>query len=357
MASPTFHIVQRMAPGGIETLVLDLALADESIHVVSLEGSAGSLTRDWDRLAALGPRLTGLEKPDRLSPSHLRRLAGLFRAARPRAVVAHHVGPLLYGGLAARLAGVRGVAHVEHDGWHYGQPKRRRLARLAHRLVRPRRAAVSHATAMAAADALGPGDTVIIPNGIDLAQFRPRDQVAARDGLGLPQDVRIIGTVGRLSRVKGHDVLLNAAQRLPDDIHVALVGDGPERASLETLVRDLGIASRVHVLGHRDGVHQIYPAFDVLALPSRAEGLPRCIIEAQACGVPVVASDVGGTREAICPITGELVPAGDAARLATALGLVLSRPLARSPRLHVDPSFSFERTLDAYRALAQEHVR
>jgi glycosyltransferase involved in cell wall biosynthesis len=343
-----------MAPGGIETLVLDLALADPAVTVVSLEGTAERLADDWRPLEQLGDRFVGLDKQPGIMPALTTRLARMLRTERASAVIAHHVGPLVYGGLAARLAGVGRLVHVEHDAWHYAEPRRRRLAQLVHRVLRPRRVAVSRATAAAAVDALGVSDITIIPNGIDLQRFRPVDPSAARARLGLPASVRLVGSVGRLANVKGQDVLISALALMPAHVHAALVGDGPEADALRRRAVDLGLRDRTHFLGHRDRVEAIYPAFDVLCLPSRAEGLPRCIVEAQACGVPVVATAVGGVAEAVCPRTGVLAPPDQPDALARALMSALERGPVGRPRAFVDPFFSFTRTLEAYRALAQD---
>ena len=355
--SVVVHIVQRMAPGGIETLVLDLARNDPDIRVISLDGDADRLREDWPRLLELSDRFVALSKQPGLVPRLVPRIAALLRSWRATAIVAHHVGPLLYGGLAARMAGLGVRVHVEHDGWHYEDRSRARLGRLLDVLVQPRKVAVSRKTAEAAATALASDLIEIIPNGVDLNRFRPGDKAAARRELGLPADVALIGTVGRLTKVKGHDLLIEAAAYLPTT-HIVLAGDGEEREPLERQAKALELEDRIHFLGQCDRPERVYPAFDVFCLPSRAEGFPRAVIEAQACDIPVVAADVGGVREAVCPQTGRLVAAGDPLRLALALtamieGAVSGAVLGR-PRAFVDPRFSFDRTVAAYRSVASD---
>lgn len=349
----TIHIVQRMAPGGIESIVLDLARLDPETRVISLEGSHQALIDAWPSLSALGDRLEALAKPEGWHPRLWLALNRLFRRYRPRAVITHHIGPLVYAGIAAMAAGISRRIHVEHDGWHYAAPRRRLLARLIDRLVAPRRVAVSHVTATQVAGALGTIGQTIIPNGVDLDRFRPSDRLAARAEFGLPREAFIIGCIGRLERVKGQDVLIRTLERLDRRCHLVLAGDGSERAALEAIVKRCNLVDRVTFLGQVNSPERLYPAFDLFCLPSRAEGFPRSLIEAQACGIPVVATDVGGSREAVCPSTGSLAPSESEDELAAALSQMLaSGTPTRSPRAFVDPAFSNALMLDRYRALA-----
>lgn len=349
--TPTFHIVQRMAPGGIESIVLDLARGDPALRVISLEGTRESLVAQWPVLQDLGDRLLGLGKPDGLRPGLWLRLARLFRAERTRAIVTHHIGPLVYAGIAAVAAGVARRIHVEHDGWHYAGSKRRTLARLIEPLIHPRRIAVSHVTAQQVAEALGTLRQTVIPNGVDIERFQPSCRQSARAQFALPATAPMIGCVGRLERVKGQDVLIRALALLDPAIHLVLAGDGSEREALERLASHLGLSARVHFLGTIATPELLYPAFDVVCLPSRAEGFPRTLIEAQACNIPVLATDVGGSREAVCPSTGRLVAAENPPAMAVALGEMLASPATFAARRFVDPCFSNAVMVARYRAL------
>lgn len=346
------HIVQRMAPGGIETLVLDLASRDPEIRILSLEGDAEALIAAWPELGALADRFTALGKMPGAKPALVRTVATALTRLGAASVVVHHLGPLVYGGLAARIARVPVCVHVEHDGWHYRSRSHARLGRLMQRLVRPRRVAVSQSTAETAGLTLAAEPVAIVPNGVDLGRFVPGDREAARAALGLPSGVTLIGSLGRLAKVKGHDVLIEAVGYLPGDWHVAIAGDGDMLEGLKRQAATLDLSDRIHFLGHQDRPERVYPAFDIFCLPSRAEGFPRALIEAQACDIPVVASDVGGVREAVCPNTGRLVIPEHPMRLALALVAAVERPSGESPRSFVDPVFSLERTAAAYRSLA-----
>lgn len=349
----TVHIVQRMAPGGIESIVLDFARLDPEVLVVSLEGERASLIEAWPLLADLGERLVTLAKPDGIRPGLWPKLADLFRSHATHAIVTHHIGPLVYAGIAAVAAKVSRRIHVEHDGWHYASAKRRLLARLIDRIVAPRRVAVSNVTALQVARAIGANNQTVIPNGIDLNRFRPASRIEARVRFGLPARGWLVGNVGRLETVKGQDVLIDALARLDRHFHIALAGDGSNRAALEQQVRKLGLEDRVHFLGAIAAPEALYPALDLFCLPSRAEGFPRTLIEAQACDLRVIASDVGGVREAVCPSTGVLVAPGDPAALAAALRDAMKSAPGASPRAFVDPAFSNARMIDRYRAVIE----
>ena len=109
----------------------------------------------------------------------------------------------------------------------------------------------------------------------------------------------------------------------------------------------------VRCSAHRDDVAELLPAFDVFCLPSRREGVPLAILEAQASGVPVVATDVGAVRDALCPETGRLVPSQDAAELARALSACLLSPATVSPRKFVEQCFDWDATVRRYTILAK----
>lgn len=158
----------------------------------------------------------------------------------------------------------------------------------------------------------------VILNGVDTTRFVPGDQAAARRALGLPAGLAIIGIAARLETVKGVDVAVRALAEVPGAI-LAVGGSGSQRESLGQLAQQLGVADRVCWLGHVDDTALLYQAVDVVCLPSRAEGLPLALLEAQSCGRVVVASEVGGVPAALDPQSGKLVPPENSAALARAL--------------------------------------
>ncbi len=166
-----------------------------------------------------------------------------------------------------------------------------------------------------------------LPNFAEAVKAAPIDRAA----LDTQADARVILAMGRLHTNKAFDVLIRAMAALPAAV-LWLAGDGPERAALESLARELGVDRRVRFLGWRADVPALLSASDVLACPSRIEPLGNVIVEAFAHGVPVVAAASDGPRELIHDgANGLLVPIEDADALAKALGRVLaSRDLAAS---------------------------
>ena len=161
---------------------------------------------------------------------------------------------------------------------------------------------------------------VVIPNGVVMpaAAPMPREELLAE--LGLPAGTHLIGAVGRLWPQKRQKDLIWAAELLKavrDDVHLLLIGDGPQRAQLERFVRQVDIGDRVHFMGARDDVASLMPHFACLWLASGYEGQSNAVMEAMAHGLPVVASDIPGTRDLVIDgETGYLVPVGDTAEFA-----------------------------------------
>ena len=175
--------------------------------------------------------------------------------------------------------------------------------------------AVSHATARRFS-ACSPSRVVVIRNGVDLSEFFPgAGGRALRERLGIAPDAFVVGYAGQVVKVKGLDVLIQAFSRLRSeraDAILLLVGRGPDEAALRAMAGE-----GVRFLPFTDSMPAFYTALDVFALPtSRQEGLSRSLIEAMACGVPAVATPLGGNAETLVDgETGCFTPAQDAAAL------------------------------------------
>ena len=324
---PIVHVVQHLVPGGLEVMVLELARAQSAHHpvlVISLEGDAASARAAWPRLARETTPILYMGKRPGLDPLLVPRLTRLLRQVRAVGVHTHHIGPLLYAGLAAR--GVRNLRriHTEHDAWHLQNAKRRLLAQIALKIANPALVADAPHVADAVVKALGGARPQVILNGVDTDRFAPGDQPAARAALGLPESGPVIAIAARLEQVKGVDVALRAMAAVPG-ARLAIGGSGSERGNLQNLTETLGISSRVSWLGHVDDTATLYRAADIVCLPSRAEGLPLALLEAQACGRPVVASRVGGVPAALDPQSGILVEPENPDALARGLLSCLSK--------------------------------
>ena len=146
-----------------------------------------------------------------------------------------------------------------------------------------------------------------------------------RTELGVPEEAKIILSVGELNKNKNHEKAIRAIAELgKDDVHYVIAGKGDLADELTGLARDLGIAERVHLLGYREDVAELYGAADLFVHPSYREGLPVAVIEAMAAGLPIVASKIRGNVDLITSDGGRLVCPCNAHGFAEAIDTLLS---------------------------------
>jgi glycosyltransferase involved in cell wall biosynthesis len=193
---------------------------------------------------------------------------------------------------------------------------------------------------------------MVLPNGVDTVRYRPVPERPRREDGGL----RLL-FVGRLVHQKGLDLLLEALAVAPRDVTLDIVGDGPEREALIGQAHRLGVSGRVRFLGwlDRDALPAHFQAADAFAFPSRDEGMPNAVLEAMACGLPVIATDVRGLAEVVVDgRSGWLVPPEDRTALAAAIGHCRADPALRvrrgaEGRLLAETRFSWRATALGYR--------
>jgi len=196
----------------------------------------------------------------------------------------------------------------------------------------------------------------VIHNGIDTEAITPPDRTEKRLGQ------RVI-SVGRLAAVKDLGTMLKTVQRIArsfPDFRLQLVGDGPERSSLQDLIAELGIGGTVEMLGERRDIAERLSEADIFVQSSISEGLSLGLLEAHAAGLPIVATDVGGNAEVVVHgTTGLLVPPRDPAKLAEALMELLADPdralsMGRRGRLRVQEAFDLRKVVRRYEELYLE---
>ncbi len=133
-----------------------------------------------------------------------------------------------------------------------------------------------------------------VPTGIDSARFVPGERKAARRSAGLPSERRLVGIVATLRSWKGHRYLIEAVQRLPGNVGLVIVGDGPQRRNIESKIRELGMVGRTWLVGNQVDVLPWLQSLDVFALPSYAnEGVPQALVQAMLCALPCVTTGAG----------------------------------------------------------------
>jgi len=198
---------------------------------------------------------------------------------------------------------------------------------------------------------IDPDRITVLRNGVDLEMFRPVDRTAARARFGLGRPTVL--SVGHLIARKGHDLVIQAMPELPQ-AELLIVGEGPERAALENLAHRVGVADRVRLLGglpHHD-MKDIYSAADVLVLASSREGWANVLLEAMACGTPVVASNVWGTPEVVAaPQAGLLLPERSGPAIAAAVTELLAHPRDRAATRAYAERFDWDDTTSGQRNL------
>jgi len=216
--------------------------------------------------------------------------------------------------------------------------------------------------------ALRSAGVLLIRNGVDTDTMRPRP--AARERLlaefGLAPHAPTVGMVGQLTDDKGWDVFLDmmgVVRRACPRVAAFVVGAGPRLEDLRLSVQHADLAGTVFLLGLRGDIPDLLPAFDVVAHTSRREGLPMVVIEAMACGRPVVASDAGGTAELIVPgRTGFVVAVGDAQAAADRVVALLRdsgarEAMGRAARERAVAEFGLGGVVSRYESLYEQMVR
>ena len=326
------HLIWALHLGGAERQVLEIVRRLDRRRFDPVVGCLVRKGRWGEALEAEGVRVVDFAKRPGFDPTLLLRLARFLRRERFAIVHTHAFTAATWGRLAAALAGRPCMVVHEHSAFSLDSPLHslvdRALAPLTDRWV-----PVSEQLARDLARGLGlpVPRLVTVRNGLPLPEGAPPvDRGAVRRELGADGFAKLVGTVGRLERRKGLEVLLEATQTLAGrrpDLGVVLVGEGPDREMLERQAGALGLGDRVLFAGRREDVPRVLAALDVFVLPSHSEGLSIALLEAGAASCPIVATDVGGNPEVIEDgRSGVLVPAGDPRALAEGLATVLDDP-------------------------------
>ncbi|NOZ64541.1 MAG: glycosyltransferase [Caldiserica bacterium] len=231
-------------------------------------------------------------------------LANFIRKGKFDIVHTHLYRANTPGRIAAILARAPVIIANEHnvDSWKNAAQRRmdRVLARFTDKII-----AVSKRVKEFYVEEVGlPEEKIeVIYNGVDLNRFEKKvDKEKKREELAIPENSLLIGTVGRLQPQKDHKTFLKAASLILKKFpraHFIVVGGGSLRKELESFAKAIGIEKNVHFLGERKDIEKILPLMDIFVLSSTREGFPITLLEAMACGIPVVATSVGGCPELV----------------------------------------------------------
>jgi sugar transferase (PEP-CTERM/EpsH1 system associated) len=364
------HVMYRFNVGGLENGVVNLINhmpEDAYRHVVV---SLTDVTDFRNRIRRKDVEFISLNKPPGHALKIYPRLFRLFRSLRPAIVHSRNLAALEVSAPAwaaqvpVRIHGEHGRDVEDLDGSSVKYQWARRLYRpfVTHYV------ALSRDLEQYLVRRVGvPSSRVAqLYNGVDVARFCPPTHTRAPVP-GCPfgsVDHFLVGTVGRMQPVKDQTNLarafvdaLRAAPALRARLRLVMVGDGPLRDKAQAILGAAGMAELAWLPGERDDIPDILRGLDCFVLPSLAEGISNTILEAMACGLPVVATDVGGNRELLEPgVTGELVPAANPAALAEAILGYAADPLrarqaGRAGRELVERCFSMDSMTRAYRNL------
>ena len=296
----------------------------------------------------------------------------LFRRERPTVVHTHTAKAGTLGRLAAILAGVPVRVHTFHGhvlgGGYFSRWKTRLFLEIERQLARgtTRLVVLTQRQAREMSEALRVAPRAkfeVIPLGLELDRFGAVDRSEqarrrARAALGIPEQAKTVGIVGRLVPIKNHEGFLQAIAADARLLGI-VVGSGEREVDLKALAGRLGVSDRLLWLGWRRDLPEVYAALDALALPSHDEGTPVAVLEALAAGLPVVARDVGGVGEVLADVgAGTVLPrdAGPEEWSRAMVAAVEARPLARQVRDAVVARWSVPRLARDLAALYADEV-
>jgi len=334
---PTIFCLDAIGP-------LGEALQDEGVDVVCLNRKPG---RDW----GVGKRLAAVAKEKKIEVMH-----------------AHQYTPFFYSALAKAWGGANYKLILTEHGRHFPDAVsfKRRLANrwvLSRYLDAINACCQFSATALASNDGFTTLPIEVIENGIEWERYQTHsNKTTLRASLGLDANRKYVACVARFHPIKDHTSLLQGYSQVAKqrtDADLLLIGDGPRREELQTLVQQLGIQNRVQFLGVRSDVADLLQAVDVFALTSLCEAASLTLLEAMAAGLPVVVTDVGGNPEIVRQENeGLLVPRQDATAIGNALIRILSdatlaNRMGQAGKQRVKETYSLERTIERYHQLYQ----
>jgi len=363
------HVMHRFDIGGMENGIVNLINhmpEDAYRHVII---ALTEVTDFRKRIKRGDVEFIALNKKPGHSFWLYPRLFSLFRKLRPSIVHTRNLGalevsvPAWAAGVPARIHGEHGRDFDDIDGTNRKNQWIRRIYRpfVTYYIV------LSRDLNQYLTNVVGFSSRRVIQiyNGVDADRFHPAPVRGRTEGCPfVDPDNWLVGTVGRMQAVKNQTDLAKAfilalqmAPELRGSLRLVMVGDGPLREDASVLLEQAGCADLAWLPGERNDVPEVLRGLDCFVLPSLAEGISNTILEAMASGLPVIATDVGGSGELIAPKeTGVLVPVGDVQALATEMVALArqrekAKAMGQAGRLAVERRFSMEAMVRQYQGL------
>jgi len=359
------HFITELSIGGAQValfrLLKHLDRERFSQSVVCLYNGDGVIA---EKIRALGIPVTDLNMSNKLRLDAFWRFYRLLQNQQPLILHTWMFHANIPGRVLGRIAGIPVIISSERTMGQEGKFRQRSdhfTAALSDRIV-----CVSENVAKYAEQTIHlPAEKlVVIPNGVDPNDYRNLPSKAeARNLSQLPDSAFIIGTIGRMHRVKGLYILLAAFAQLAElnrSVHLLFVGEGTDRQLLIDQAQDFGLNSKVTFLAFQKDIPKLLPALDLFVAASLHEGMPNAVIEAMAAGLPVVATDVGGTPEVVQDgQTGFLVPPGEYEALAISICKLLEDPdlrcrMGKEGKERVAKYFSIEQMTQQFEQLYEQ---
>jgi len=356
-----------LAPGGSERFLQNLAtrLPADAYRITLVQLHEQQMPGNHGRHLLTQPHLRMMSLPvhavyDRTGLRAWRELSAMLRSERFDVVQSQHEKADVLNALMPRMPGTVYISNRRDMGFKKSPKLQHAFRWLNPRfdtVVAPARQILS---GLAQHERLDPLRMTWIPNGVDTRHYAPatlQRRLDARSVLGLDADAIVFGCVARITPVKRHVDLLDAfaeVRRNVPQARLLLVGDGPGLPEIQAKIAELGLGEDVHLLSFRDDVADLLPAMDALVLCSSSEGMSNAILEAMACGLPVVATAVGGNLHLVQhEQTGLLVPPLDPISLAASLQWLAQSPLARkrmglAARTRIEREFSLDAMVLAF---------
>jgi glycosyltransferase involved in cell wall biosynthesis len=311
-------IIDDLEYGGAQRQVVELANNMDKnrfdVHVCTLSDYVplGAYLQDSKH------RLHQVVKKNKVDITIVPRLVRLLKSLNADIIHSYLFSSDIASRLAGRIAGTKVIIASERST-NYPVKTRRALACRLTRACVDLIIANSKTGAEFNSKAFGypPSNYRVVYNGVDIERFKPREETSAKKELGISTNTNVIGIIAALKAEKNHSMIFRAFKKVLDsfpDSQLLIVGDqlygnvnlqgkisytGDYSAKMNNLIDELGIRQRCTFLGNRNDVERIYPACDMTVLPSLTEGTPNVLLESMACGVPVIATNVGDNSQIV----------------------------------------------------------
>ncbi len=359
------HVMTRIPVGGVENQLLQVLRNYDRTKLNPLVVSLADKGEIGREIEAEGTDVICLNKlGHQLKWSIVTDLINIMQGNRIQIVRTHQYHANFYGRLAAPRAGVPCLVSSVHNLYTQDRKFHRRLFNRLLAKYTDRIIAVSDPVRndILKYDRVPEDKVTVITNGVDVERFDGATGGGVRNGLGIPTDAPVIGTVGRLAEAKDQRTLIEAVSGIKDGMlpWLVIVGDGPLMRELKAQAKELGIAERTVFTGTRRDIPELLAAMDVFVLPSLREGMPNALIEALAAGRPVVATSIPPFSAIIDnPTLGTLVPVSNAEMMAKAIERLLTdhdrrRAMCVAARERAINRHSIQATVDKYMDIFKE---